>query len=86
MTIVALYIDRHHHYPDPTWSPAYYVMVIALCLWGIFAGVYYPAMNAILADSVETGARTKLYTYRWILPVENPNKTPISNQDSARGH
>jgi len=69
VSILALYIDRDHKYPDPHWSPAYYVMVIALVLWGIFAGVYYPAMNAILADSVETGARTKLYTYRWMLQM-----------------
>lgn len=31
--------------------------------------VYYPAMTAILADSVETGARTQLYTYRWMLQM-----------------
>lgn len=44
-------------------------MVLALCLWGLFAGVYYPAMNAILADSVETGGRTSVYTIRWMLQM-----------------
>ena len=69
VTIAALYIDRHHTYPDPHWTPAYWLMVIGLCLWGTFAGVYYPAMTAILADSVETGNRTSLYTYRWMLQM-----------------
>ena len=27
------------------------LQVVALCLWGVFAGVYYPAMMAILAGA-----------------------------------
>lgn len=69
VTIAALYIDRDHKYPDSHWTPSYWIMVIGLCLWGTFAGVYYPAMTAILADSVETGNRTRLYTYRWMLQM-----------------
>ena len=78
VSIAALYVDRDHTYPDASWTPEYWIMVIALCLWGVFAGVYYPAMTAILADSVETGNRTSLYTYRWALQMVTRGMGPLT--------
>lgn len=66
------------HSGDGEWTPAYVLMVVALCLWGVFAGVYYPAMTAILADSVETGNRTNLYTYRWSMQMVARGLGPLT--------
>lgn len=39
--------------------------ILAACgAWGLYAGAYGPALAAIFADSVMTGKRSKIYTWR----------------------
>jgi MFS family permease len=42
----------------------YECICVALCFWGSYYGVINPSMEAIFADSVATGSRSKLYTYK----------------------
>lgn len=42
---------------------AYYVMVGALCLWGVVGGISYGPCQALYADSIPTGQRSELLTW-----------------------
>eukprot|EP00960_Hanusia_phi_P042805 755717-Hanusia_phi.AAC.3 len=45
-------------------ATSYLSMVVSLCLWGTFTGISNPALEALFADSVESGRRSSLYTWK----------------------
>ncbi|EKX38858.1 hypothetical protein GUITHDRAFT_89258 [Guillardia theta CCMP2712] len=45
-------------------SSSYISMLVSLCLWGTFTGISNPALEALFADSVESGRRSSLYTWK----------------------
>ena len=60
-SLVGLYVDG----VDDT--ARFVVMCAALCLWGIYQGAWMTALDTLFADSVKTGQRSKLNTYRFVL-------------------
>ncbi|MHA2495988.1 MAG: MFS transporter [Candidatus Hodarchaeales archaeon] len=40
---------------------------MALVIWGAFQGLWRPSTDALFADSIESGKRSKIYTYRHII-------------------
>lgn len=48
-------------------SSQWYLILAACAMWGLYAGAYGPALAAIFADSVITGKRSKIYTWREML-------------------
>ena len=63
LTVVALTVFRGDG------SLEYGMFCFASAAWGLFNGASAPALEAIFADSVSTGARSRMYTLKFVLYV-----------------
>eukprot|EP00475_Leptophrys_vorax_P030614 TRINITY_DN4602_c0_g1_i2.p1 TRINITY_DN4602_c0_g1~~TRINITY_DN4602_c0_g1_i2.p1 ORF type:complete len:456 (+),score=111.65 TRINITY_DN4602_c0_g1_i2:641-2008(+) len=49
----------------------------ALAMWGIFQGLWSPGLSALLADSVDQGQRSKIFTTQFALTVSSTSAGPV---------
>ena len=49
---------------DPHGNFQWYLLCASCGMWGVYSGLYGPSMEALFADSIETGQRAKFYTIR----------------------
>lgn len=49
---------------DPHGNLQWYLLCASCGMWGVYSGLYGPSMEALFADSIETGQRAKFYTIR----------------------
>jgi len=60
-------------------TQTYIVITVGLGLWGAYTGAYLSPLSAIYADSVETGSRSELETYRFIIAIVASSSGPLVN-------
>jgi MFS family permease len=64
ITLVALWdVDKHAEENRHAASRSYYMLVVALGLWGIVNGISYGPSQALFSDSIAQGRRTELLTW-----------------------
>jgi MFS family permease len=52
---------------------------VALVIWGAFQGMWRPSTDALFADSVESGRRSRIYTWRHIIRQIGMSTGPFLN-------